>query len=495
MTTYYVSTAGSDSNNGLGPDASDATNKPWLTIAKALGAAGISSGDTVYVGPGVFREQVTVAMTSATVETFVLGDPQNSQGFRDGSGNLLAADEVRWTAWNGASDKVAPSGNGPTLSLAGRDFLTFRQFTIIGGSSNNGNAIDASAGTQDITIQDCSLISGGVATGGVIRVAMTAGATINWLIDRCRLLSISRGIRINAERHSADYDMNFLIRNCVFNTVNTCCYVISSGSGTGFAGGLDVLNCSLFGNKGVEILVNAGATSIPCTVLGSIILAGPGGLDASGSGQITEDYNSLYCVTNRINVSAGANTKDGTYSPLLEFGQAPIQNRITRPYLMPTDGSPLLGFGGSGPPTVDILNRPRPAGGQSTAAACGAYERHDSAVKETTVTDAGGVGLKITGPGDQDIHIPVNASSTTITIRVRYDTNHGTGTKPQAKLCANGEIGVSEETKTAAAGIDTWETLTFSAITPTAKGVVTVRLLSRSAADTGIAYFDTLSVA
>jgi hypothetical protein len=48
MATYYVSNSGgSDSNNGLGPDASDATNKPWLTIGKALGASGISSGDTV----------------------------------------------------------------------------------------------------------------------------------------------------------------------------------------------------------------------------------------------------------------------------------------------------------------------------------------------------------------------------------------------------------------------------------------------------------------
>ena len=72
MATYYISNWGSDSNNGLGPDPTHASNKPWLTIAKALGAAGIASGDTVYLCPGTYRELVTVNMTSATVETKVV---------------------------------------------------------------------------------------------------------------------------------------------------------------------------------------------------------------------------------------------------------------------------------------------------------------------------------------------------------------------------------------------------------------------------------------
>src|ERR1051325_3311383 len=99
MTTYYVSPSGSDSNNGLGPDASHASNKPWLTIGKALGASGIASGDIVYIAPGTYREVVTVNMTSATVETQVIGDPANAQGFKNGSGVLLAAGEIQWTCF------------------------------------------------------------------------------------------------------------------------------------------------------------------------------------------------------------------------------------------------------------------------------------------------------------------------------------------------------------------------------------------------------------
>ena len=48
MTTYYVSPNGSDSNNGLGPDASHASNKPFLTIGKILGASGVGAAARTY---------------------------------------------------------------------------------------------------------------------------------------------------------------------------------------------------------------------------------------------------------------------------------------------------------------------------------------------------------------------------------------------------------------------------------------------------------------
>jgi len=124
----------------------------------------------------------------------------------------------------------------------------------------------------------------------------------------------------------------------------------------------------------------------------------------------------------------------------------------------------------------------------------GALELHDTAAKETTTTDAGSVGIVISGPGSHEFLIPVDAASTTISVKMRYDSNHGTTNKPQAILLANGEIGVTTETKTMTSAADTWETLTFAAQTPTAKGVVTVRLVSRSDAPYGKCYADTWSV-
>lgn len=124
----------------------------------------------------------------------------------------------------------------------------------------------------------------------------------------------------------------------------------------------------------------------------------------------------------------------------------------------------------------------------------GAIEGHDTARKETTVTDAGGVGWVLYGSADQDLKIPVNASATNITIKARYDSDHGTTNKPQATLIAHTGIGVSTQTVTMTSAADTWETLTLSSFTPTAKGVVTVRLRARSAKPTGRAYFDTVTI-
>lgn len=125
--------------------------------------------------------------------------------------------------------------------------------------------------------------------------------------------------------------------------------------------------------------------------------------------------------------------------------------------------------------------------------AAGALERQFCAIQETSTVDAGSSGLKITGPGTHDIRIPVSASSTTITLRARYNSTHAATNKPQAILLANPEIGVTTETKTMTSAADTWETLTFAAQTPTAVGFVTVRVVSRSAAGNGIAYFDTFT--
>lgn len=124
----------------------------------------------------------------------------------------------------------------------------------------------------------------------------------------------------------------------------------------------------------------------------------------------------------------------------------------------------------------------------------GAVGRHENAQKETTTVDAGSSALRLTNISTHDLLIPVDAASTTITIRSRYDSEHATTNKPQITLLANAEIGVTTQTITGAAAVDTWETLTLSAFTPTAKGWVTVRLISRAANPDGIAYFDTLTV-
>jgi hypothetical protein len=75
-------------------------------------------------------------------------------------------------------------------------------------------------------------------------------------------------------------------------------------------------------------------------------------------------------------------------------------------------------------------------------------------------------------------------------IYTRFDTNHGTTNRPQMIITNGGECGVADQTITATGAVDTWEQLSTASFTPTAKGSVTVRLVSRSAAGSGLAYFD-----
>ena len=96
----------------------------------------------------------------------------------------------------------------------------------------------------------------------------------------------------------------------------------------------------------------------------------------------------------------------------------------------------------------------------------------------------------MTGPGDIELRVPVGAVSTTITVKVRRDSNYGGGTNPQVILLANGAIGVATQTVTDVGSASAWNTISLSAFTPTAAGWVTLRLYSQSAGN-GIVYWDT----
>jgi hypothetical protein len=481
MTVYFVRKTGDDGNAGT------STATAWLTIGQALGASGISSGDTVYIGAGVYRECVTVGMVSATAETFVIGDVDGSQ-----TGD---AGEIIWTAFVDGDD-TTPSGD-PTLDLATRDYLTFRKMTIIAGDGVLINAWTPTA--QHITFTDCALFAMG---DEWLYFQAAAGEQAHWLLDRCILVSyVGYGMDVTAIRGaSADIDLDFTISNCLLfmsgaggNTINVTGYE----GGSYYPGGISILNCSFVGGH-YQIAVTKWSSTYPVNIFNCIFLA-PSNyhISAEASGMVSQDHN-YFAWTDEDgceNVTPGVHNKGWTeICPLLHVGQEIMFGKMLRPFLSPVAGSPLLGFGNqAGGPSVDILNRPRPAGGGSTDNAVGYLERHDTAQRDDTIADVA-PGIKIAGPGDHDFYIPVDATATTISVKARYDAAHDVTNKPQAMLLANPAIGVTAETLTMSAAADTWETLTFAAQTPTMKGVVRVRLISRAAAGDGCAYFDTFAV-
>jgi len=438
---------------------------------------------------------VTVAITSPTAEVRFLGDPGNEQGFKTSGGVLVPAGPVVWTSYT-TNDTTAPSGTAP-LNLSGRDFMTFEN--IIFQGTTGGVVIATGATTTDLTFRKC--VFQAVTTGtDSFNYTSTAGVAANLLFENC-IFNINSGsaFRITGNRHTADYDLNIVIRNSIFHGPGYGILCLDTGSGTGFPGGVVVYNSTLYGaGNGVTFFTSANwSTTITNKIYNSYIVNAVTALSATTAGSIVEDYNVIHANSARTNVTAGGNSQTTARAPALDWGYSLLHGFQPRSAYVPRDGSPLLGFGATGAvtsPTTDIVGRPRPAGGASTSNAVGAFERHDTAIKETTTTDAGSIGLVITGPGDHDFIVPVNATSTTFTIRARYDTTHTATTKPQVILQANAEIGVSASTVTMTAAADTWETLTVGPFTPTAQGFVTLRLVSRPTAGAGKAFFDTAVV-
>jgi hypothetical protein len=476
----------------------------WKTWGLALGNSSLSvtDGDSVYFGSGQYREVVTAAYGgSASAITFI--------GDVDGAKTGDVPGEVQLTAYT-TNDTTAPSAS-TTLDLAGKSFLTFQNISFVGGTNATAACLrNSTAVSHDITISDCDFFWS-VQSDGIYWVnSTTPTQAANFTITRCRFLAVHNSsvcIEIDARdpNQAADVNINFTISQCVgsggaqfvgFDSPATI-------ANTGKPSGCVISNCTYVGSsRGVRVINNNWSTTTPVGVYNSIVIGGTNAvLQAAVSGELVENYNYLQGSTIRTNVSAGANSQTGTtYAPLFEIGQAMMLNRQQRPFMMPTIYSPFLAFGNSGAiatPTIDGWNRPRPSGGGSTFAsaslAIGYLERHDICVKETTTVDVS-PSIKCTGPGDHDLLVPVEAVSTTISIKVQRDANYGGGTKPQITLISNGEIGVTTQTVTDAGSASQWNTLTLSPFTPTAKGVVKVRLDATGSAGNGNTYWDTATV-
>ncbi len=200
MATYYVRNDGNDANTGLGSSASLA----WKTLTKALGATGISSGDTLYIAPGRYYEFVIIGFANPSAETRILGDPLCTQ-FLDITPGL-----IRWTAYiNDTSSATASI----LLSVPTKNFLTIKNLRF---ESQSANCISISTSTN-ITIDKCTFLGG---SGGqnLINYSNPSNTAANLLITNNILIRNSvntvhvSNLYINLVG-TVDYDANVIIAN------------------------------------------------------------------------------------------------------------------------------------------------------------------------------------------------------------------------------------------------------------------------------------------
>jgi len=341
VATYYVRNDGADANTGLGPGRLQA----WQTIQKALGAAGISSGDTVYIAPGRYNETLTINMISATVETRVLGDPTCTQ-FND-----ITPGVVRLTST--AAD-TGSNFSGTAITATSKNFLTFRKLLF-----DNWNTGFSATTCTNWTIDQCAFIcwSNAGTIGSPNNVALNFIFTDNIVLCRTALGSVVLAV---THAGSSAIESNTIIANNYFTGGN-----VANGSGNSaiFMSGYTPANSLVFNNTFHQVhrcLEVSGVTDATLqakfynnyTQQCSYYYA-----NANISNAIYADYNRFACGTTSffnvsVNVVNGSNNL--TVNPSLSHGMERLFGLGVNDWYAPRLGSNLISSGTPNSPSVGI---------------------------------------------------------------------------------------------------------------------------------------------
>lgn len=453
MATYYIDPVnGNDADDGLS----------WANAFLTLNGAEdepVAAGDTVYVGPGVYRELLTCDVSGGGVGTPItyIGDVTGEN--TDGVGGI-----VRITA----SDDDQTATRDYCINGTLKEYRTFRGFQM-----------DTAAlyGVYDFGIyfilEDCVIIlcyyagmrvDGNTPTGFIVRrcifsdfylrgiwMVMGVEESVAGLIENCSFIAMT-----DAAVYVEKLD-DLVVKNCMCIGVGTGVRAVAALAGT-----IDVNNC-IFESIGTA-------------------------LRAAAAGDLVEDYNTFFNNdTDRTNVNVGGNSV--TYPALF---RAPI---LLDGYKFPwcfgelSEWSQVRAITGTSEPSDDLFGIGRPA----TAAknSWGPVQFHDME-RETTTTRTGGVSMTLHDAGLLQIWVPVTAVSTTISVYVYREANYA-GTNPRLIVK---QPGVADDVTTDANAASQWNLLTTT-LTPAADPpyvVVELQSLNTAVALAYDVFFDDLVV-
>jgi hypothetical protein len=306
MAIYYVRPDGNNSNTGTGP----AANQAWQTLARIVQAGtAFTSGDTVYIAPGTYRQSITTTATYTSATNF-FGDPTASQFPNVTPGivritnflsndNSAAANQLLW--------------GGVTFDYINISNIYFDHTTINGGIYYTGTG-------NNSTIRNCVFTGNVGAGGGVGTPPIRLTSVKNVTIENCIFMRSHVATYLTT---TTDTNTNVVIRNCFAVNINGNGLWVANGIG----GGIRISNNILCDTVGVAVTISgAGNASSICAITNNIFYGCINGSISGGSStNIIEDFNRRVNSGGNTTIPVGLNTiTDG--APQFDFGHSALFN-------------------------------------------------------------------------------------------------------------------------------------------------------------------------
>lgn len=363
MTTYYVGPGGNNANAGT----SWALRKLTLNGAEDIP---VVAGDTVYVGPGTYRETLTcdVSGTSGSPITYI-GDYTGAN--TDGTGGV-----VRITGSD--NDTTATRNYGFDGSSSAKNYRTFTGFAL---DLTSSYSIINTGGTNWI-IEDChSSCNYGFQIGGA-----ASTCTVRRCMMRGHAAAGANALNFVSSGAGDQSNTAHVVENCVIIGGSAS----SNGVSSTDIGGITVRNCLIIGaNRAVNVSSLAGGQVV--TVNNCILYSCTSGLYSDAASQITEDYNTVFgCATARTNTSTGGNSNTYPWlpDPRAWFEATLAGGTLVTPFDLASYSKLVELNSGTGAPAADL----RGTTVQGTYREWGALEYDSTLAIEAGAGAGGGMG-------------------------------------------------------------------------------------------------------
>lgn len=353
--TYYISwDDGTDTNNGLGADASHGTNKPWKTFAKFASTA--ASGDVGYFAPGVYRETISLSQTW-TSEVIFRGDPQNTRGFKSSGGVLTPSNAVILTSFT-TNDTTAGAA-AAVFDVNGKDYVTLEDIAL--HATKSYAAFSFGTGCEHMTLRRVTMQTWSYCIQGTL----SFGQVADLLVENCVLVATgtsgSNPISIvHTSGTGSDWNPQIDVFNSILisNGYNALGYLKSGGSAN-VAGGMTITGCTLIAG-GYIVDVGNSSTTLPWTLRNNYMRASDKIYSGQSAAQVDSNYNLCYAANANTNANFGANDQTA-WSDHTDFGASQLFGLAPtgKPMFSLWPGSPLISGGTGSTPGSDLFSRDR----------------------------------------------------------------------------------------------------------------------------------------